>query len=88
MWYERPANAQTSRNKCKFTPNCVAAELLPLLAYTFPHGPWREKFCLWEFASNKGVDQPAHTHSLISTFVIRYLESTISRFASSEISSF
>ena len=40
------------------------------------------------FANNKGADQPAHTRSLISTFVIRYLESIISRLASSEISTF
>ena len=40
------------------------------------------------FAYNKGIDQPAHTHRLISTFVIRFLESTISKLASGEISIF
>ena len=30
-------------------------------------------------ANNKGADQPAHTRSLISAFVIRLLESTIYR---------
>ena len=29
------------------------------------------------FANNKGADQPAHPRSLISTFVIHLLESTI-----------
>ena len=36
-------------------------------------GPPREKTCLRWFANNKGVDQPAHTRSLISAFVIRLL---------------
>ena len=48
----------------------------------------REKTCLWGFANNTGADQPAHPRSLISTFVIRVLESTISKLASSEISFF
>ena len=29
-------------------------------------------------SNNKGADQPVHLHSLISTFVIRLLESIIS----------
>ena len=40
------------------------------------------------FANNTGVDQPAHMRSLISAFVIRGLESTISKLATSEISFF
>ena len=40
------------------------------------------------FANNKGADQPAHTRSLISAFVIRLLQSIISGLASSEISIF
>ena len=27
------------------------------------------------YANNKGADQPAHQRSLVSTFVVRYLES-------------
>ena len=38
------------------------------------------------FGNNKGADQPAHSHSLISAFVIRLLKSIISRLATSEIS--
>ena len=34
-------------------------------------GPRREKTCLRCFANNKAADQPAHTRSLISAFVIR-----------------
>ena len=44
--------------------------------------------CLQGFANNKGADQCAHLHSLISTFVIRLLESIISKFDTSEISLF
>ena len=40
---------------------------------TFIYGPRREKTCLQWFANNKGADQPAHTRSLISAFVIRLL---------------
>ena len=36
----------------------------------------------------KGADQPAHPRSLISSFVIRSLESIISKLATSEISLF
>ena len=52
------------------------------------YGPRCEKACLREFANNTSVDQPAHTRSLISAFVIRVLESTISKRATSEISVF
>ena len=52
------------------------------------NGPRREKTCLRWFANNKGADQPAHTRSLISAFVIRFLESTIYDLATSEISIF
>ena len=40
------------------------------------------------FGDDKGADQPAHPHRLISTFVIRLLESVISKLASNEISIF
>ena len=40
-------------------------------------GPQREKTCLQWSANNTGADQPAHPRSLISAFVIRFLESTI-----------
>ena len=29
------------------------------------------------YANNKGTDQPAHTHSLVSPFVIHYLSSVV-----------
>ena len=44
----------------------------------------REKACLWRFANNTGADQPVHPHSLISAFVIRFLESIICKLAAGE----
>ena len=41
------------------------------------YGLQREKTCLRGFANNTGADQPAHPLSLISTFVICFLESII-----------
>ena len=41
-----------------------------------------------EYANNKGADQPAHPRRLISAFVIRFLECTISKLTTSEISIF
>ena len=52
-------------------------------------GPQREKPVFGGLQKNKATDQPAHTHSLISTFVIRFLESiTICKLATGEISIF
>ena len=55
-----------------------------LIALTI--GPRREKTCFRRFANNKDADQPEYARSLISAFVIRLLESMISRLARSEIS--
>ena len=41
------------------------------------YGPRREKTCLRRFANNTGADQPAHPRSLISAFVVHFLESSI-----------
>ena len=61
--------------------------LNPLLTRSlFGHGC--EKICLRRFTNNKGADQPAHTRSLISPFVIRFLESIVSKLATSKISIF
>ena len=40
------------------------------------------------FANNTGADHPTHLLSLISAFVIRYLESKICKLATGEISIF
>ena len=52
---------------------------------TVSFGPCREKTCLQGFVNNKGADQPVHWRSLISPFVIRFLESTICKLATGEI---
>ena len=52
------------------------------------YGPRREKTCFRGFANNKGADQPAHPHSLISAFVMRFLESMISKLATSKFAKF
>ena len=52
------------------------------------YGPQREKTCLRGFANNTGADQPAHPRSLISAFVIRFLESIICKLATGDISTF
>ena len=51
-------------------------------------GPRHEKICLRGFANNKGADQPAHLRSLISAFVIRFLESNVCKLATGEFSIF
>ena len=48
--------------------------------------PGHEKMCLMSYANNKGADQPAHPRSLISTFVVRCLDSIISLDSIAEIS--
>ena len=53
---------------------------------TISSEPRLEKTCLRGFVNNTGADQPAHPRSLISAFVIRLLESIISRLATSGIS--
>ena len=44
--------------------------------------------CLMPYANNKDADQPAHPRSLISTFVVRCLDSKISILAISKVSRF
>ena len=51
-------------------------------------GPQGEKTCLRGFANKTDADQPAHPHSLISTFVIHFVESITCKLAKGEISIF
>ena len=44
--------------------------------------------CLREFSNNTGADQPAHPRSLMSAFLIQFLESTICKLTTGEISIF
>ena len=43
--------------------------------------------CLMPYANNKGAAQPAHLRRLISSFVVHCLDSMISVFAISNVSS-
>ena len=43
---------------------------------------------VFKFANNKGAHHLMHVHSLISAFVTRFLESIISKLATSKISIF
>ena len=51
-----------------------------------PFGPGHAKMCLMTYANNKGADQPGHPRSLISTFVVRCLDSIMPLVSISEIS--
>ena len=48
--------------------------------------PGHEKMCLMSYANNKGTDQPAHSRSLISAFVVHCLYSIIFLESIAEIS--
>ena len=52
------------------------------------YGPGHAKMCLMPYANNKGADQPAHPHNLISTTVVRCLDSMICILAISKVSRF
>ena len=47
----------------------------------------REKTCLMSYANNKGADQPVHPRSLISTYIVRCLDSVMSLVSVTTISS-
>ena len=51
-------------------------------------GPGHAKMCLMPYENNKGADQPAHPRSLISTFIVRCLDSMICILAISKVSRF
>ena len=50
--------------------------------------PGHAKMYLMAYANNKDADQPAHPRSLISTFVVRCLDSMICILAISKVSRF
>ena len=47
---------------------------------------WENLLLFMPYANNKGADQPAHPHSLISTFAVCFLDSIIPLLNISEIS--
>ena len=68
--------------------NKVLQNNFPFSLYHVTNGPRRDKTCLQGFGNNIGTYQLAWMHSLISAFVVRLLESIISKLATSKFSSF
>ena len=64
------------------------ANVFTLSNHVRSFGPGHAKMCLKPYANNKGADQPAHPRSLISTFVVRCLDSMICILAISKVSRF
>ena len=68
---------QRAQSNCT---NALASLFLCVVSIWHKHvlsyGPLPEKTCLRGFGNNTGADQPAHPHSLISAFVIRFLEAS------------
>ena len=58
---------------------------IALLFFLSKMGGDASKTGFWGFANNTGADQPAHPRSLISAYVIRFLERIICTFATGEI---
>ena len=73
------------------TVNIGTPEIIAVIILKFEQGgfslyePRHEKNLFLPYANNKGADQPAHPRSLISTFVVRCLDSIISLVSISEI---
>ena len=67
------------------TPHCWKTHVAAQIEHM---GLDLRKPVFWGFANNTGTDQPVHPRSLISAFVIRLLESIISRLDTREISVF
>ena len=64
-------------------------KLVPVFVLCFVlDGPRCQKTSLRGFANNTGADQPAHLRSLIRALVIRFLEGSICKLATGEISIF
>ena len=66
--------------KLLFVWKCISSKSMA------KYEPGQEKMCLMSYANNKGADQPAHPRSLISAFVVRWLDSIISLDFIAEIS--
>ena len=77
---------QTTLNQ--YVCNPLLGDIHDLLRDQDKKGPQCEKTCLRGFGNNTGADQPAHSRSLISAYVIRFLESITCKLATGEISIF
>ena len=64
---------------------CFYGELTKIILTLSSNEPSHAKTCLMPYANNKGAYQPAHPRSLISTFVVRCLDSMICILAISKV---
>ena len=73
---------------CVYGPeNCISKVLLHQFSNWWFHNwatSWENWFSL--YANNRGADQPAHPHSLISDFAVCFLDSIIPVFAKFKVS--
>ena len=74
----------------RFDVSLILTLLVKNIAISASHiiGPRSEKTSLWGFANDTAADQPAHPRSLITAFVFRFLESTICKLDTGDISIF
>ena len=87
-----PAVSTKSQDGGSLADNTVGSDVIQKGKYLdskiVSYGPGHAKMCLMPYANNKGADQPAHSRSLISTFVVRCLDSMIRILAISKVSRF
>ena len=87
-----------SSNFRVITAKCLSVQTFWILLYVLKAGIWYTCKAIitwatsWEnlfmpYTNNNGADQPAHQRSLVSSFVVRYLDSIIFLVSISEISS-
>ena len=67
---------------------CLRSVVMAITDHTHYMGLDTRKPVLGGFGNNKGADQPEHPDSLNSTFVIRLLDTFISRLITGKISTF
>ena len=69
-----PRHSINSRVRTNYCAYSMSVEHGADISETY--GPGHVKMCLMPYANNKVADQPAHPRSLISTFVVRCLDSS------------
>ena len=87
MWFSErvvfPKDADGMANSVDFEQSDLGLHFLPRAVSwsenlgSFIYEPRHEKACFMPCANNKDADQPAHPRSLISVFVVRFLDSTL-----------
>ena len=100
VWYEVAINIKFLQELFLFMCGLMLLFKQTALCFKIPGFNFLNKLSFWShikwapswenlflpYANNKGADQPAHPRSLISTFVVRYLDRIIPILAIAEIS--